>query len=63
MKLYRYFLGCLLVFFIIIAVLYVFSFYDERRSTENGTLIWRQNIDYVQGMRGVEGDVTGYSIC
>ena len=41
MKIYRCVIGCLLVFFIAIGVWYVVSCYGERRSIDEGTLIWR----------------------
>lgn len=47
MKIYRCFLGCLLVFFIVIGVLFIISHTNEQRSTEKGTLIWRQTIESV----------------
>lgn len=51
MKIYRAVLWCLLVVFIIAAVIYMAYFYNEQRSTNGGTLIWR-----------VE-DVTNYRLC
>lgn len=51
MKIYRAVLWCLLVVFIIVIVIYMSYFYNEQRSTDGGTLIWR-----------VE-DVSGNSIC
>ena len=51
MKIYRGVLWCLLVVFIVAAIVYVAYFYSEERSTDGGTLIWR-----------VE-DVSGNSIC
>ena len=38
-KLYRCFIGFLLVFFITIAVLYITSIYNEQRSVEDGILV------------------------
>ena len=43
MKLYRCFVGVLLVFFITIAVLYITSVYNEQRSIEEGILVSHQN--------------------
>ena len=43
MKLYRCFVGVLLVFFITIAVLYITSAYNEQRSTEEGILVSHQS--------------------
>ena len=40
MKLYRCFIGVLLVFFITLAVLYLGTMYNERRSIEEGILIF-----------------------
>ena len=51
MKIYRGILWCLLLVFIAAAVIYIAYFYDEQRSTDGGTLIWR-----------VE-DVSGIDIC
>ncbi len=51
MKLYRYIVGSLLVIFIIVTVIYIAYFYDERRSVEDGTLIWRGE------------NVTSYDLC
>ena len=39
MKIYRCFIGVLLVFFITLAVLYITSIYNERRSVEDGILV------------------------
>lgn len=63
MKIYRYFLGCLLVLFIAIGVIYIVSYINEHRSVEDGVLIWEQNIGGAQDMRGAGGDVTGYRVC
>lgn len=63
MKIYRCFLGCLLVFFIVIGVLFIVSYTNEQRSTDEGTLIWEQRTENVQFMRGAGGNVTGYRIC
>ena len=63
MKIYRYFLGCLLVFFIAIGVLFIVSYINEHRSVEDGVLIWEYNIGETQDMRGARGDVTGYGVC
>lgn len=63
MKIYRYFLGCLLVLFIAIGVIYIVSYINEHRSVEDGVLIWEYNIGETQDMRGAGGDVTGYRVC
>ena len=51
MKIYRGFLGCLLVFFLVLGVIFLASQYNQRHSTDGGTLIWR-----------VE-DVRNHSLC
>lgn len=53
MKIYRCVVGCLLVFFIAIGVWYMVSCYNEQRSIEDGTLIWR----------GEEVHVASHSLC
>ena len=63
MKIYRCFLGCLLVFFIVIGVLFVVSHINEQRLDDKGTLIWEKEIEDVNEKRGVGGDVTGYCLC
>ena len=40
MKIYRCVLGILLAFFVIVGVWYVVSNYNERRSTDKGTLVF-----------------------
>lgn len=57
MKIYRYVLGCLLVFFIAVGVWYLYSCYYEQRSTSDGTLVFRQAI------KGEEGIVPGHGVC
>ena len=51
MKIYRGVVGCLLVFFLVLGIIFIASQYDKRYSTDGGTLIWR-----------VE-DVTNHSLC
>ena len=51
MKIYRCVLWCLLIIFLVVAIIYVAYFYSEQSSNNEGTLIWR----------GV--NVTGYNIC
>ncbi len=63
MKIYRCFLGCLLVFFIAIGVIFIVSYINEHRSVEDGVLIWEYNIGGAQDMRGAGGDVKGYRVC
>lgn len=63
MKIYRCFLGCLLVFFIVIGVLFIVSYTNEERSIDKGILIWEQSVENVQFMRGAGGNVTGYRLC
>lgn len=47
MKIYRWIIGVLLVVFLIVTVVYIAYFYNENRSIENGTLIWRKdNVTY-----------------
>ena len=41
MKIYRFVLWCLLVVFISAMGIYIAYFYNEQRSTDGGTLIWR----------------------
>lgn len=41
MKIYRFIIGGLLVVFIAVTIIYIAYFYNEQRSIENGTLIWR----------------------
>lgn len=41
MKIYRGVLWGLLVISIVVAVIYVSYFYNEQRSIDGGTLIWR----------------------
>lgn len=41
MKIYRSILWGLLVISIVVAVIYVSYFYNEQRSIDGGTLIWR----------------------
>lgn len=53
MKLYRCVIGGLLVIFLAIGVWYMVSNYNEQRSINGGTLIWR----------GEEAFVTGNSLC
>ena len=55
MKLYRCFIGFLLVFFITLAILYVGSIYNEQRSIEDGILIYQ--------LKGGEDIGAGHSIC
>lgn len=49
MKIYRGVLWCLLVVFIAVTVIYIAYFYNEQRSTDGGTLIWR--VEDVSGNR------------
>lgn len=49
MKIYRGVLWCLLVVFIAVTVIYIAYFYNEQRSTDGGTLIWR--VENVSGNR------------
>ena len=46
MKIYRGILGCLLVVFIAAIIIYLAYFYNEQRSTEQGTLIQEIQIHY-----------------
>lgn len=57
MKIYRCILGCLLVFFIVIGVLYVYAHYNEQRSMKDGTLVFRS-----ESIRGEEGIVPSHSV-
>ena len=41
MKIYRRIIGGLLVIFIAATLIYIGYFYNEKRSVEEGTLIWR----------------------
>ena len=62
MKLYRCFLGILLVFFIALAVLYITAVYNEQRSIEEGILVYHLEVQENQ-LKGGESDVTGHSLC
>ena len=42
MKIYRCVLGCLIAFFLVIGVIFLAAQYNERRSIDGGTLIWRE---------------------
>ena len=51
MKIYRRIIGGLLVIFIAATLIYIGYFYNEKRSVEEGTLIWRGE------------NVTSYDLC
>ena len=70
MKLYRCFIGFLLVFFITIAVLYITSIYNEQRSVKEGILVsaqkeWMRECFYnpSESAKGGEDIATGHCIC
>ena len=63
MKIYRCIVGVLFVFFIAVAVMFIFSHISEHGSDRKGTLVWRNNVSVVACMGGEGGDVTNHSIC
>ena len=62
MKWYRCFLGFLLVFFITIAVLYITSIYNEQRSTDDGILVYLDEV-VQEEEKGEDLSVTGHRLC
>lgn len=59
MKLYRCMLGVLLVFFITLAVIFGVSYYNERRSIEDGILI----LGEIESVKGEKQCVAGEGVC
>ena len=51
MKIYRCVLGILLAFFIIAGVWYIVSNYSERRSTDEGTLVFIEIPMKIEGLQ------------
>ena len=62
MKIYRCIVGALLVLFLAIGVWYVYSNVYERRSTDDGILIFHQK-DIEEMVKGEEAGVTGHGLC
>ena len=49
-RVYRWFIGSLMVLAIVFGIWYVVSNYDEESSVQKGTLVWEKMLDYCEGM-------------